>query len=321
MFCSKCGKQAEGEFCWNCGAKLFNPETSAASNSNEIKDTVNEVAKPEICKKPVSFSKFKATRQYTNIQFDDIHQIIAVSKSKDIDYGDSSVTYLRYSEILNAEVKCTYENVSKSSTGSVIGRAAVGSLISPGAAIIGGATAKKVEKQHIDTLAVHITTSNVRYPLVIINYTSGMYYNEAETICGVLLQVKLMPPTEDAFELTQKWGAGTAPIKADAVPAVKPVKPKNVEVTSEPWRCSVCDYKNPPASSVCLNCSASKYKTSEKGTHLSEAAQEASAREIWYCPECDYKNNGGKSCRNCGEIRPEPKDKSPKKLFGNLLKK
>lgn len=318
MFCSKCGKQAEGEFCWNCGAKLFNPEMLAASNANEFKEKVNEVAKPEICKKPVTFSKFKATRQYTNIQFDDVHQIVAVGRSKDIDNQEDSVTYLRYSEILNAEVKCTYEGVSKSSTGSVIGRAAVGSLLSPGAAIIGGATAKRVEKQYIDTVAVHITTSNMRYPLVKISYISGAYYDEAETVCGVLQQAKLMPPTEQAFELTQKWGTGTAPIKADTVPVPKPTP---VEVSTEPWRCTKCDYKNPPASSVCLNCSAPKHKLPEGETHLSEAAQEASAREVWYCPECDYKNNGGKSCRNCGESRPIPKSKNTKNLFGNLLKK
>lgn len=324
MFCSKCGKKAEGDFCWNCGAKLYKPEDE--SPSEEVKNIPAEstAAKPEICKKPVSFMKFKATRKYTNIQFDDVHQIIAVGSDKDIDNLEDFVTYLRYSEVLGAEVKCTYEGVSKTSTGSMIGRAAVGSLISPGAAMVGGATAKRIEKQKIDSLSVHITTSNARYPLVRINYLGGLFYDEAELVCGILQQVKLAPPTEEAFELTEKWGAGNTPLKADLSPRPQP---KAAEPAAEPWRCSLCDYKNPAASSRCMNCSAPKSRAFKsnyltKNNYLSEVAEELPANNaVWFCPDCDYKNNGGKSCRNCGASRPEQeeKGKKSKKLFGKIL--
>lgn len=315
MFCSKCGKQAEGDFCWNCGAKLYKPENEIPAEEIKSTSAQSTAAKPEICKKPVSFMKFRATRKYTNIQFDDTHQIIAVGSDKDINNLEDFVTYLRYSEVLDAEVKCTYEGVSKTSTGSMLGRAAVGSLISPGAAVIGGATAKRVEKQKIESLAVHITTSNARYPLVRINYLSGLFYDEAELVCSILQQVKLLPPTEEAFELTEKWGAGNTPLKADLTP--KP-QPKAAEPAAEPWRCSLCDYKNPAASSRCMNCSAPKSRAF-KGNYLSEAAEETSVQTVWYCPDCDYKNNGGKSCRNCGANRPEQKEKKTKKLFGKIL--
>jgi hypothetical protein len=33
MFCSNCGSKAEGKFCWNCGAKLFNPAEAPAPAS------------------------------------------------------------------------------------------------------------------------------------------------------------------------------------------------------------------------------------------------------------------------------------------------
>jgi len=327
MFCSKCGKQAEGDFCWNCGAKLYKPETdtqTAETKSVEIKSESEpqavKAAEPEIGRKPVSFTKFKATRKYANIQFDDVHQIIAVGSENDISNNEiGQVTYLRYSEILNAEVKCKYLNVSKTSTGSMVGRAAVGALFSPASAIIGGSTAKRVEEQQIESVSISITTSNVRFPLVHVNYWSGAYYGEAELVCGVLQQVKLVPPTEEAFELTQKWGAGNTPLKADYSP--RPQSKKS-EPISEPWRCSSCDYKNPASSSVCLNCSAPKSKSfsyidqPHKSSYLSDMPEDNSKSETWYCPDCDYKNNGGKSCRNCGAERPEQKVKKSFKLFG-----
>lgn len=316
MFCSKCGKQAEGEFCWNCGAKLYKPETD--TQANKAAPEIASAATPAMCKKPVSVTKFKATRKYTNIQFDDTHQIIAIGNDKDIDNKEiGSVTYLRYSEILNAEVKCKYKNVSKTSTGSMVGRAAVGALISPASAIIGGATAKRVEEQQIESVAINITTSNVRFPLVNVNYWSGKFYGEAELVCGILQQVKLMQPTEEAFELTQNWGTGNTPLKADLSPRPQP---KKVEQISESWRCDLCDYKNPAASSICLNCSAPK-RQAFKNSNLSNLAEDTSVTETWYCPNCDYKNNGGKSCRNCGADRPkqEQKEKKTKKLFGKIL--
>lgn len=319
MFCSKCGKQAEGEFCWNCGAKLYKPESEMSGEKNiSVRD---KTAKPEVCKKPVSFMKFRATRQYNNvrIQFDDVHQIAAVGSSSAITGGESSVIYLRYSEITGAEVKCRYKSVSKTNTGSMIGRAAVGSLFSPGASIIGGATAKRTEKQEIESMSIHITSSNIRYPLVRIDHLNGVFFDEAELVCGILCQAMLLPPSDDAFELTEKWGAGNAPLKADFAP--KPVSEAERAVL-EPWLCSECCYRNPASSSTCRNCSAPKSRA-QKGSVLSalaEAADEDSPQDVWYCPSCDYKNNGGKSCRSCGKSRPKDEPEQVGK-FGKLFGK
>ncbi len=324
MFCSMCGKQAEGEFCWNCGAKLYKPESEPQQSPQEKSVLAGDkAAKPEVCKKPVSFMKFRATRQYNNVnvQFDDVHQIAAVGKNRDILNGESSVIYLRYSEITGAEVKCTYEGISKTSTGSMIGRTAVGSLISPGAAIIGGATAKRTEKQKIESVSIHITTSNIRYPLVRIDNLSGIFLSEAELVCGIFQQAMLLPPTEAAFELTEKWGTGNAPLKADLAPKPVPGAPSTV---SEPWMCTECCYRNPASSSTCRNCSAPKGRALRGSvlTALAEEADETSPKDVWFCSECDYKNSGGKSCRSCGASRPADgpeQGKKSKRLFGKIL--
>ncbi len=325
MFCSRCGKQAEGEYCWNCGAKLYKPETEQETpkpRENSV-PAGNGAAMPEVCRKPVSFTKFRATRRYNNVrvQFDDVHQIAAVGRDGDITDGAGSVIYLRYSEITGAEVKCTYEGVSRTSTGSMIGRAAVGSLFSPGAAIVGGATAKRVEKQNIESMSIHITTSNVRYPLVRIEPLSGIFLGDAELVCGILRQAMLLPPSEEAFELTEKWGAGNAPLKADSAPG--PAS-KASGTALEPWLCTECCYRNPASSSTCRNCSAPKGRA-QGGSALSALAEEtdeASPQDTWFCSKCDYKNKGGKSCRSCGASRPEndrEQGKKPKGLFGKIF--
>ena len=266
--------------------------------------------------------KFQATRQYKNVkvQFDDVHQIVAVGSGRAVTDGESSVIYLRYSEIIGAEVKCSYASVSETSTGSMIGRTAVGSLFSSEAAIIGGATAKRTERLKVESLSLHITSSNIGHPLVRINL-DGSFLSEAELVCGILRQAMLMPPSEEAFELSEKWGAGNAPLKADLAPRLIP---KAENTVLEPWMCTECCYKNPASRSTCRNCSAPKSET-QKGSVLSalaEAVDETSEPGTWFCSVCDYKNNGGKSCRSCGASRSRSKHEQTKKsgkLFGKIL--
>lgn len=70
-----------------------------------------------------------------------------------------------YDDIVDINI---YENGSsstKTKTGSMIGRAAIGSLINPAGAIIGGLTAKKKHIEVINNIEILVTTKDIKNPI------------------------------------------------------------------------------------------------------------------------------------------------------------
>ena len=318
MFCSNCGKQAEGDFCWNCGAKLFIPHNDNVSNQSK------KIVQEKIL---VPFSSFRADITYTIstglFEIDNIHQIMRFMPHK----GDEGI-YFHFQDIFDAELVQNGSSVFKASTSSMITRAILGSAIGNGFGIIAGATAKKNEHQYIDELYVRVMLKNTKCPVAKIPFITGRIPRNShlaetamENIETVLTQIKLAqstPVIDTAY--TQN--------SIDFI--VKPINQpsQSVSTGNQNWRCPECDYSNKGTVSTCFSCGAlrpvAKNKIGSANTIPALPSSDNFGKEDWFCPKCDLKNKAtNKTCPNCGTIRPVPgqeKTSSKKGLLG-LFKK
>ena len=71
-----------------------------------------------------------------------------------------------FDDIIDVDIFENGHSVTKTSNLSMIGRAAVGSMINPVGAIIGGVTAKKKNEEIIDKIEVQITVRSSLVPLI-----------------------------------------------------------------------------------------------------------------------------------------------------------
>ncbi|MCH5192986.1 MAG: hypothetical protein J1F11_03425 [Oscillospiraceae bacterium] len=328
MFCSKCGKQAEGEFCWNCGAKLYVPP------SDDVKQDSNSV--PLAKQKPLApYSSFRPTAEYPlatgSFEIDSVHQMIRFMPTT----GYNGV-YFHYQDIIDAELVQNGSSVFKTSTSSMITRSIIGSAISRDFGIIAGATAKVNEKKYIDELYIRVllktpTYSNAKIPLINErvpqdSILSRIAMDKIETVLAQIRLAQNTPPVETAYA---QYGLSTV---------VHEPKPQNISIGNQNWRCPECDYSNGGTVSNCINCGEPRpgVHRSRKPVGHTVSADPAEPLPLpssdlyddkdWFCPKCDLKNKAtNKTCPNCGTVRPVPgieqrTDTEKKGLLGRFKK-
>lgn len=298
MFCSKCGTEANGNFCWKCGAPLYDPD----KDTNKASETVNPSS--QSTKRLASFQKFKTTRKFNintgELRFDDVHQMIYFYPKA----GYES-QFFHFSEILNVELIENDVSVFETNSGSMISRALIGSIFSPTASIIGGATAKKEQIDYVNNMYIRISLNNLSKPMVKIpiitekvakNYIFDNIYNLLENAIAAIQQAQLTPISDDAYEEYEE---------------IKVYPPKSIKNNTSKsfWICS-CGYKNINGI-TCSVCGQPK-----PVEHQDKVDVKDNISEEWRCPKCDNKNNGGLTCRKCGENRKITENsKKPNLLF------
>ena len=139
--CSECGKEFsdKAQACPNCGCP-----TSVQRNPSPEK----KIFKPGFIQ-PIDGMKIdKKNRTFSCGIFGEI---------------------LSFDDIIDVDIFENGSSLTKTNTGSVIGRAVVGSLINPVGAIIGGITAKKKTVDIVDSIEVQLTVASEIKPLIKIN--------------------------------------------------------------------------------------------------------------------------------------------------------
>lgn len=104
--------------------------------------------------------QFKPRRSVEGIFIDDVNKLWKYGMLGPI---------IKFDEIQGVELYENGSSVSSSKTGSMIGRAAIGSLICAPAAIVGGVTGKKKSVDLVNELCILVSTINSQSPLVRIN--------------------------------------------------------------------------------------------------------------------------------------------------------
>lgn len=100
---------------------------------------------------------FRSSKKYDKLQIDCINRLWK--------YGAFG-TIKTFDDILDIDIYENGSSVQSTSTGSMVGRAVVGSLINSAGAIIGGVTAKKKSSEIISTLQVQIKTTDINTPII-----------------------------------------------------------------------------------------------------------------------------------------------------------
>lgn len=106
--------------------------------------------------------RFKYAIDYNN-------KIIKMIYDKEFSY------YRPFDEILFISVEVDDKTTTKTSLGSIVGRAVVGSLFGGVGAIIGGVTAKKNQKTEIKTVKLKISFKDAEFPAEITLYSRGSF--------------------------------------------------------------------------------------------------------------------------------------------------
>lgn len=101
-----------------------------------------------------------------------------------------------FNDIIGYELLEDGNSIIKSDLGSMVGRAAVGSLINPVGAIIGGVTGKKTTSNICTKLEIKVTVNNINKPCQYINFinsktkkSSSVYkqkYEQAQKTMSIL---------------------------------------------------------------------------------------------------------------------------------------
>lgn len=233
MFCSKCGKKAEGDFCWNCGAKLCVPQEDSVDNTHSESSSAEQ-------KERAPFTSFSPTASYPiamgKFEIDSAHQMMRYVPKFSF---DPSAACFYFDDIIDAELIENGSSVFKTSTGSMITRAALGSIISGGLGIVAGVTAKRKEKQYITDLYIRITVNDPSKPMVKIPFIASKVERDslaAETaitnIETVLSQIKI--------------AQSSANKTANSSSSISSFEPT--------WRCPFCGFDNPDWKLVCKKC-------------------------------------------------------------------
>ena len=335
MFCSKCGKQAEGEFCWNCGAKLYNPNNPTAEETAQVSaqsptPTIQPPVQPPQPRKLISYVHFIPTYSIDihggAFEVDNTHQMMRYFPRR----GDNGV-YFHFQDIVDAELVQNESSVYKTSTGSMITRAAIGSLFGAGWGLIGGATAKQREQKYINNLYIRVYLKNNAAGMVRIDFVGGRVQSGSftaqlvtqtiENVLSIIKSAQYAEPLETAY-------ATGSDLSAIASSTVQRPRTKTASSgTNTTWRCPECDYTNHGAS--CLNCGAPRPK---EYTRMTIKPNEPNTQDLpssdnyikedWRCPKCDYKNkSSSKTCVSCGTVRPVSLSDGEKKKKGLFSRK
>lgn len=326
VFCSKCGKQAEGDFCWNCGAKLYVPSQTDNAPMQQEHPRSTKANKPVVQeeRRLASYIVFSPTKSYKTIsgkfEIDEVHQMMRL-----VPYFGGEAQHFHYQDIIDAELVQNDSAVLKTSTTSMITRAALGSIISGGMSIVAGATAKQNQISYIDSLYLRIYVKNNSVPTIKVSFisaktaTNSLEANGAmsniEAVLGHIKQAQQAKPKETAY--------------ASSIPSERATPS-----CSGKWHCPECDYIN--NGNTCINCGASKPENISyiKATVSGEQSRAkipsaddytVKNKDEWFCTNCDFKNSGAnKTCKNCGKTRSEgnaiASDPPAKKLFGFFKK-
>lgn len=73
---------------------------------------------------------------------------------------------LSFDDIIDVDIFENGSSLTKTSTASMVGRAAIGSMINPVGALIGGVTAKKKSVEIINAIEVQLTVRSNQHPLI-----------------------------------------------------------------------------------------------------------------------------------------------------------
>lgn len=237
MFCSKCGKQAEGEYCWNCGAKLYVPQGISTENNHSENPSEK---KPAEKKERAPYTSFSPTASYSiamgKFEIDSLHRMMRYVPKFSFDPSGSC---FYFDDIIDAELIENGSSAFNTSTASMITRAAIGSIISGGMGVVAGVTAKRKEKQYITELYIRITLNDPSNPMVKIPFIAGKVARDslaAETattnIETVLSQIKIAQSSSaDEAAWDSSWSG-----------------------TALTWRCQYCGFDNPDWKLVCKRC-------------------------------------------------------------------
>lgn len=90
-------------------------------------------------------------------------------------FKPGSVIYYSFDEIFSSSVETNGKTTTETSLGSVLGRAAVGSLFGGVGAIIGGLTAGKKQKTVIKSVALKVTFIDNEFPSEIVLFDRGSF--------------------------------------------------------------------------------------------------------------------------------------------------
>lgn len=331
MFCSKCGKQAEGDFCWNCGAKLYKPEQVGSISEPSVQTAPETASTPAPAPKPIvreekrlaSFIVFSPTKTYKTVsgkfEIDEVHQMMRLVPL----FGGEPQNF-RYQDIIDAELVQNDSAVLKTSTASMITRAALGSLISGGMSIIAGATAKQNQISYIDSLYLRIYVKNNSSSMIRVNFiTAKTSANSPEANAAMANIEAVLGHIKRAQQEQIKetaYSGSAAPVRTGPVNSGK-------------WHCPECDYIN--NGNTCVNCGEPKprginYISSGSGEQSRAKIPSADDyslknKDDWFCTNCDFKNSGAnKTCKSCGKTRQDENTVTPeppaKKLFGFFKK-
>lgn len=142
IICTECGKEFSDKApaCPNCGCPNIPPH-------EENKEKTKLVFKPGLVQPIYGMRIDKKHRTFACGFLDDIHS---------------------FDDIIDVDIFENGNSVTKTSTASVVGRTALGAVINPVGAIIGGVTAKKKSIEIINSMEVHITVKSDKKPLLII---------------------------------------------------------------------------------------------------------------------------------------------------------
>jgi len=122
----------------------------------EAKKKVDDYHKNNKVKLPAS--RFKITRT--------VHTLFIDEKNRLWRNGVFGAI-MKFEDIIDLDIYENGSSLTKTSTASMLGRAAVGAVVlNPLAAVVGGVTATKKSVEVVDSLQVVITTRNISNPLV-----------------------------------------------------------------------------------------------------------------------------------------------------------
>lgn len=148
--CPECGKEISDKAaaCPNCGCPIH------------AETPMKKVGIGENFKRSMLFN---ADQKVESIQIDTKHRFWRKGITGDV---------LTFDDIIDVQIHENGSAVSKTKTGSIVGRTALGALISPAGALIGGVTAKKKHDDIVNKLEVVVLTRNLSTPTI--NIDTGL---------------------------------------------------------------------------------------------------------------------------------------------------
>lgn len=156
MYCTKCGQMVNEEyvFCPRCGNKIK-------------KESLNIQQIPKNQVNSSNLNKINYKEIFESSILDNIYPLRIDKRNRLFKVGVFGQIH-PFSDILDVQIYENGSSLQKTKTGSMIGRAAVGSMISPLGAIAGAVTAKKKSVEIINKIEVIVTINDERKPIITI---------------------------------------------------------------------------------------------------------------------------------------------------------